>query len=152
AMIERVSRWAFVMSVVISVVAYLLWTVISDDPSALNAQLHPIQALGAIADQVGQAAPVTDWNIPWWSLLVWLVWWIGIQGTGAVAVRKLIGKPFSNAATGWLVNFGVGFVIYAMVQLTIGLVGLARFPLILPFFLFGCGALFIAGMRENVFR
>jgi len=142
-MTTKIGTWVLAALSLATCVGFVWWTYVSSQFPAEEARLYPVAVVQHIADQLTQAQPVTDWNLPIWSLVVWIMWLAGIYGSGLL-VRKWIKISHSDDPAAWafVLDFAVGFTIFAMVQLVLGLLGITNLPLLPVFAIIGAVAFY----------
>jgi len=142
-MTTKIGIWILAVWSLATCLGFVGWTYASNQFPAEEARLYPFSVARHIADQLSQAEPVTDWNFPLWSIVVWVAWLMGIHGWGLL-IRRWMKAGDSDEPPAWtfVLDFAVGFVAVAMAQLLLGLIGFAKMPLIPVFAVIGCLAFF----------
>lgn len=152
--IASVAVWICSFGCIGVVLGYIAWLVFGDSLTVDQSQLHPVPVLQIIFDQVMATAPPWEWNVPLWSILVWLVWLVGTWGAGWLLLRWIwpadSRTPESVRA---VLAFVIGFCITGVAQEILGILGIVAFPL----FLLGDLALLIAlrtstGLRRDLVK
>ncbi len=134
--LDKVLKVILSAGILLSIGGYIGWTLVSDNLSAIQAEIHPLLVLQQIVSQIMNAAPLSDWNFPFLSIGIWAVWVISIYSAGLIITNKFSYRSDSVASSAQaVISFAVGFVFYGILQLVVGLVGYARIPLILIFFI-----------------
>lgn len=144
--------WAMSLGGLLCLVVYIAWTLVGESLDAREAALYPIGVAKAIFSQFGQARFPTEWNLPLLSVVVWLAWIVGVGGLGSTLGRFYAGRDSMPVSARVVCEFALGFTAFGLIQLLVGLLGLAPVPLIPVFFVATVATLFSSERRRRFFE
>lgn len=134
--------WVLPIAVNLLALGYAGWFIFGNSFDAEQARLHPLPVLANIVDQISYAAPPWEWNIPLWSIAVWMIWLASVTTVGIGITRWMLWESISLSAR-FTLSFAAGFTLFGWMQMVFALSGMARFPIPLGIFLITALILFI---------
>ncbi len=129
-----VLTWILSIAVILLALGYAGWFVFGSSFDAEQARLYPLPVLANIVDQATYAAPPWEWNIPLWSIAVWILWLASVTTVGMALTRWMLQHTVSLSSR-LALSFAAGFTLFGWMQMLFAMANTARFPITLAIFL-----------------